>query len=116
MLLNTRTYTQDRVNPDSVRYVGPANTLTISDTFEMKRVYPKPTSSFAGVARPTAKRVKTVVLNGVAADTAEAILMVSGSMPVGVADADVTALLADVAAFLGSPEAASLFKKLMVAA
>jgi hypothetical protein len=116
MLLNTRTYMQDRVNPDSVKYVGPANTLSVSDTFEMKRVYPKPTSTFAGVARPTAKRVKTATLNGDAATTAEAILMISGSLPVGMADADITALLADGAAFLGSPEAGALFKKLTVAA
>lgn len=114
MLLNTRTYSQDRVNPDSVKYTGPANTLTITDTFEMKRVYPKPTSTFAGVARPTAKRVKTCTLNGDAATTAEAILNIGGSLPVGMADADVDALLADGAAFLGSDQAKALFKKLTV--
>lgn len=114
MLLNTRTYTVDRTNPDSVKYVGPANTLSVSDTFEQKRVYPKPTATFAGVARPTAKRVKTVVLNGDAASVADAIINISGSMPVGMADADIDALLADGAAYLGSPEAKALFKKLVV--
>lgn len=116
MLLNTRTYTVDRTNPDSVKYVGPANTLSVSDTLEMKRVYPKPTATFAGVARPTAKRVKTVTLNGDAATVADYIISVSGSMPVGMAEADIDAGLADMAAFFGSNEAKALFKKLVIQA
>lgn len=116
MLLNTRTYTEDRVNPDSVRYVGPANTLTISDTFEMKRVYPKPTSTFAGVARPTAKRVKTVSLNGDAATPGDMISQFGGSIPVGTSDADIDAMCADWAAFFASNEAKALCKKLVVKA
>lgn len=116
MLLNTRTYAEDRTNPDSVRYVGPANTLTISDTFEMKRVYPKPTATFAGVGRPTAKRVKTVSLNGDASTPGDIIVQLSGSIPVGAAGADVDGILADLAAFCASNEAKALFKNLAVKA
>jgi hypothetical protein len=63
MLINTRTYSVDRVQPDSVAYTGILNTFTISDKFEMKRVQPKVSGAFLGVAKPTAKMTKTVIIN-----------------------------------------------------
>lgn len=112
MLLNTRNYIAQRTLPDSVTYNGTANTLSVKDTFEQKRSFPKPTAVFAGVAKPAAKRVKTVTL----ADSkkADAILMLTGSMPVGIADADVDALLADLGAYCTSNEAKALFKSLTI--
>lgn len=112
MLLNTRTYTPNRVQADSVGYAGPANTLSITDTLELKRQFPKPSGVFLGVAKPVAKRVKTVTL--AQGGTADAIMMLSGSLPVGIAAADVDALLADMAAFCASNDAKNLFKSLLV--
>lgn len=109
MLLNTRTYNVDRINPDAVQYAGPANTLTIKDTFEMKRTMPKPSGTSLGVARPMAKRVKTFT---VGTTNVDAIVTLSASLPVGIAAADIDALLADLAAFAASSDAAGLFKTL----
>lgn len=112
MLLNTRTYNADRVQPDSVSYAGPDHTLTTSDKFEMKRAYPKPTGTFKGVAKPVAKMTKTLVINATTGETADAIIQLSGSLPVGVDPAAVDGLLADFAAFCASNDAKSLFKSL----
>jgi len=112
MLLNTRTYSSNRVQADSVSFAGPANTLSVTDTFEQKRTFPKPSGDFMGVAKPVAKRVKTVTL--FSGKTADAIIMLSGSMPVGIAAADVDGLLADLAAYCASNEAKALFKSLTI--
>lgn len=114
MLLNTRTYNIDQTKPDAITYAGPAHTFSRKDIFQMSRVMPKPTATFAGVARPAAKRVLSVVVNATTGARADSILNISGSMPVGMADADIDAILADGAAFLGSQDAKDLFKKLDV--
>jgi hypothetical protein len=100
------------MQPDAVAYTGPANTLTTKDTVEFKRVMPKPTSTFKGVARPTFKQVKTVEINATTGETADAIVQLTASLPVGMTDAAIDAFLADLAAFAASTPAADLFKKL----
>lgn len=114
LTINTRTYNLDRSNPDAVSYTGPAHTFTITDKADLKRVAPKPTKDFAGVARPTFKLTKSVVVDSVSGARADAIVTLSASLPVGMADADVTALLADIAAFAAGTDASNLFKKLDV--
>jgi hypothetical protein len=110
--ISTKAYNQDRIAPDSIAYTGPANTLSVSDVLELKRVYPKPVKGFAGVAKPQAKITRTVTLADTT--TAEAILTVSASLPVGIADADVASMIADASSLLALETAntTSLFKKL----
>jgi hypothetical protein len=98
LTVSTKTYTQDRIQADSILYTGPANTLSIKDTIELKRVYPKPTSDFAGVARPTIKMVRTFTL----ADStkADAIVTISASLPVGITTTDADLLIDDVVSFM----------------
>lgn len=98
LTVSTKTYNQDRITPDAIVYTGPANTLSIKDTIELKRVYPKPTSTFAGVARPAAKLVRTVTLAD--ATKADAIITISASLPVGIATADVDAMVDDAVSLL----------------
>lgn len=112
MLINTRTYGIDRIQPDAVSYTGPAHTITLKDRFEMKRVYPKASGLFLGVAKPAAKLTKTVTVNAVSGATADSIFNISGSIPVGMTSADIDAMLADAAAFLASNDAKALFKSL----
>lgn len=116
LTINTRSYVQDRVNPDSVAYAGPAHSLTTTDTFVMSRVYPKPNGAFKGVAKPSAKMTKTLVINSTTGETANSIISLSGSIPVGTAAADIDVLLADLASFLASNDAKSLFKTLDITA
>ncbi len=93
--LNTLAYNQDSfATKDKVVYTGPSHTFTTKDVLSLSRVAPKPTKDFAGVAKAEAKRTKTVTLtNGL---TADAIITVSCSLPVGMAKADADALRDDV--------------------
>lgn len=112
MLINTRTYTPDRITPDAVAYAGPAQTLTITDKVELKRSYPKPNATFSGVSKASSKFTKTVVVNTTSGATANAILEISSSFPVGMSAADQDALLADAAAWVGTADSKALHKLL----
>jgi len=98
LTISTKTYNQDRISPDAITYTGPANTLSVSDTLELKRVYPKPVKGFAGVARPAAKLTRTITLAD--GTNVEAIMTVSASLPVGIADAEVASMYTDLNSLL----------------
>lgn len=92
--VSTKTYAADRVNPDSVVYAGPANTFALKDTIEYKRIMPKSDGTFAGFFKPEIKLSKTCTLaDGVTKK--DAIVKITGSLPVGMTDADITAMLLD---------------------
>lgn len=111
--INTRTYNFDGSTGDSCRYVGPAHTFSTADLFELARVYPKPgRNGDLGVARPAVKRQVSVVVNATTGERKDAFLRISGSLPVGMSAADIDALCADAAAFIGSTDGKSLFKSL----
>lgn len=106
--LNTLVYDQDSfVSGNKVKYVGPDNTFSEKDILTLGRTEPKATSTFAGVARAEAKRTKTVTLGD--GSTAEAIVTISCSLPVGMAKADADALRDDVGDFAISANADTLF-------
>lgn len=110
--VSTKSYNQDRIAQDVISYAGPAQTLSHSDVLELKRVYPKPVKGFAGVAKPQEKLTRTVTLAD--GTTSAAILTISASLPVGIADADITTLLTDGKDLLALEIAGttSVFKKL----
>lgn len=114
LTINTRTYNTDRVLPDAVTYVGPAHTLSANDKFELKRVLPKPTKDFAGVAKPSLKQTKAVVIDAVSGAKADVIFTLSASLPVGVAAADVDASFADFVSACGTTAVKDAFKKLAI--
>lgn len=106
ILLNTKSYQSDRVTPDSVTYAGPAHSFTTKDTVELKRVYPKATKEFRGVARPSIKTVRTVMLDN--GTTSDVILLSSGSIPVGISPADLACVIDDHVAALALEKAGTL--------
>lgn len=112
MLINTRTYNVDRVQPDAVAYAGPLQTFTTRDKFELKRTFPKTSGTFKGVAKPVAKMTQTVIINATTGETADAIVQLSASLPVGMTSAATDALLADFASYCASTDAKNLFKLL----
>lgn len=116
LIFNSKTFTLDRQTPDANDYVGANHTLSIKDVVRLSRVFPKPIPGFKGVARPKAKFTRTVVIDAVTGATSDAILDISGSLPVGMTEADITALLADAAAFLATADASNLVKKLDISA
>lgn len=107
--INAKTYTADSYAKDSVGYVGPLKTVSIKDDVSLKRTAPKPISTFSGVGRTQAKLTRTLSLTGALTTTGEAIVSIDVSVPVGVASADVDALLNDMGAYL----AAAAFKTLV---
>lgn len=112
LTINTRTYNQDRVLPDSVSYTGPANTITSIDKMVLSRAYPKASGTFKGVAKPLAKMTKTVVVNPTTGETRDMIAYIGGSIPVGTPPADVDGVLADLASWVNTTPSKDLFKSL----
>lgn len=93
--VNTKAYAFD-TNPtsDRGRHVGPNSNFATKDYLDLARTAAKPTATFAGVARSSAKFVRTVTLaDGTKAD---AIAEASFSVPVGMAEADVDSLRDDL--------------------
>lgn len=100
--INAKTYSADSFGTNTVGYIGPAKTVSIKDDTKMSRVAPKPTATFSGVGRTSAKITRTHTLTGALTPTWDAILDISVTIPVGMASADVDVLLNDMGAFLAS--------------
>jgi len=97
--VNTKAYAFDtNQSPDIGRHVGPAQTYEEKDYLDLKRTAPKPNGTFRGVARASAKFVRTVTLDD--SSTADAIVEVNFSVPVGMAEADIDSLRDDMGDFL----------------
>lgn len=102
LTFNSKTYTADSYQKDKVGYNGAAKTVSVKDDLSLARVAPKPTAAFSGVSRTEAKLTRTHTLTGALTPTWEAILSINVTVPVGMAGADVDALLNDMGALLSS--------------
>lgn len=113
MTIGTRTYNKDRTQPDSIKYVSGSHTISVEDSLTLARSYPKPTATYAGNARPSFKLVRDFTVDG-----AKKTVIFNGSfqIPVGVANADIAAVVDDVAAFLALAAADDLAQKLDIEA
>ncbi len=107
--VNTKAYNHNGNTSNAATYTGPAHTLAVKDTLTLRTTAPKPTKDFAGVGRQSAKFARTVTLAGGA--TAEAIVEVTTSLPVGMAEADVDSIRDDMGDFLLLAAADDLFWK-----
>jgi hypothetical protein len=107
--LNTKAYTFDtNPTPDSGRHVGPAQTASVKDYFDLKRTKAKPTATFPGMVRASVKFVRTVTISG---ESYDAFFEGSIAYPAGTADADVDALRDDAGDFIIASNGGNLFKK-----
>jgi len=110
--VNTKAYAKERVvGPDNIEFIGPNHDLSNKDILSFKRVAPKPTSTFGGVSRVTAKFSRTVAVTGQPNTEGVALVEVTTSLPVGMAEVDVDALRDDTGDFLLMSEADDLFLK-----
>lgn len=108
--VNTKAFALDSyASKDKVIYQGPSHTVNVKDVLGLGRVAPKPTATFAGVARAEAKFTRTLTLAD--STTAEAIATASFSIPVGAAQADVNSLVDDLGDLLISQNGLDLVWK-----
>lgn len=108
--VNTKAYAFDtNTTPDIGRHNGPSQTFQVKDHLDLKRTAPKPSGDFDGVARASAKFVRTVTL--ASGETADAIAEAYFSIPVGMAEADVDSLRDDLGDFLISSNGDDLVYK-----
>lgn len=104
LTFNTKTYNADKYGVDAVGYIGAAKTVSVADDLQLSRTAPKPTSTFSGVGRTRAKLNRTVTLTGALTPTSQASLQIDVVIPVGMAAADIDALLNDMGAFLSGAD------------
>lgn len=107
LVFNTKTYTADSFGVNVVGYIGAAKSASVKDDFVLRRVEPKPTATFSGVSRVSAKLTRTLTLTGSLTPKGEGIIEISMSIPVGAATADIEAMLDDVASFGATTDASS---------
>nr|URG15282.1 MAG: coat protein [Leviviridae sp.] len=110
LTISTKTYVVDRVQPDTVRYAGPANTPTVKDFVILGRTAAKGGSGIQ-VARFWHKTQKTVVVNATTGEMQQSSGNLELVLPIGMASADVDTLLADIASFLTSTAGKDAIKK-----
>lgn len=111
--LNTKTYGVDTfLSPNKVRYNGPGEALGMKDRIDLGRTYPKPTADYAGNARSQMKF--TATLTDGTDPVGDGIVDVKVQIPVGVASAEVDALLDDAGDFLISAVAQAVAKALTI--
>lgn len=110
LTVNTKTYTADSFQKDVVRYVGPANTVSVKDFVQLARTAPKATAVFSGMGRTEAKLTRTLTLTGALTPTGDSILTVQIAVPVGAASADIDALCNDAGSYLSGASFKTLVK------
>lgn len=102
LTVNAGTYTGDSYTANAIGYIGAAKTVSVKDDVKLSRTAPKPTATFSGVGRTSAKLTRTLTLTGALTPTGDAIVEIQVSVPVGYTAANVDTLLNDMGAFLSS--------------
>lgn len=111
LTFNTKTYTADAFNANSVSYAGPANTLSVKDLLRVARTAAKPTATYSGNGRVEVKLTRTHTLSGALTPTGDSISTFSYSGPIGISDADADAISNDLGALVASADFKSMLKK-----
>lgn len=114
LTFNAKTYNADSFDTNVIGYVGAAHTASTKDKLALGRTLAKPTAVFSGVTRTDAKLTRTLTLTGALTPTADAILEIKSSIPVGAASADIDAFSDDMGALLASADFKTLLKNLKI--
>lgn len=102
LTVNAGTYTADSFQKDQVGYIGAAKTVLVKDDLRLARTAPKPTVTFSGLGRTSAKLIRTLTLTNALTPTGDAYVDIQVSVPVGYTAANIDTLLNDMGAFLAS--------------
>jgi len=108
LTVNLDTYTNDVARtPDSYRYLGPIHSAIVNDFIDLSRTAAKPTTDYAGKGRARLKLTRDAT-DGTAS-LGDAICDIQISFPVGMQLSEQTALITDIATYLGTTSADDLF-------
>jgi len=102
LTVGTLTYTADSFQKDQVGYIGAFKTVTEKDDVKLSRTAPKPTATFSGLSRTSAKYTMTTNLTGALTPTGDIILDIQVAVPVGALATDIDSTLNEMGAFLAS--------------
>lgn len=102
LTVNSKSYTADGWDSNSVRFQGPSHTVSVKDRLIQKKTDPKPTDTFSGVSRFMVKLTRTVGLTGAKTTTGDNSVTIDFANCVGTSDADRDALCADLGAYIAS--------------
>lgn len=114
LTVNASTYNADSFGSNNVGYIGPAKSGSAKDDLVLRRTVAKPTSTFSGVNRSQAKLTRTATLIGALTPSHDAIMDISTNLPVGISDAAIDAMCADMGAFVASASFKTHLKSLKV--
>jgi len=102
--INTKTYSQDKVEANKVTLAGPSHTVSDKQTLSLARVAPKPSGTNPGVARSEGKFTRSAVTNVTTGAKADIILAAASSVPVGAAVATLDDVIADFRSWVASAD------------
>ena len=114
LTFNTKTYSADAVGVNQVGYAGPAQTASVKDKLSIGRTAAKATSAFSGVTRTDSKLTRTLTLTGALTPSADLIIEIKTSVPVGAAAADIDSAINDLAAYMATASYKDVVKKLSI--
>lgn len=114
LTINAKTYTGNSFDTSAVGYTGPLKTFTMKDDVVLRKIDPKPTSTFSGVSKAFSKLTRTLTLTGSLTPTGDMIVDISISTPVGAASADVDSALNDMGSHLSSASFKTLVKNQLI--
>lgn len=110
LTFNTKTYSEDTsLGSDGKRYAGPDQSYNSRDHLDLRRTFPKKTATYSGNSRSQAKFTRTGT-DGTET-VGDMILNIQGSIPADVAPAEVTAFIADAAAYVATTMYAELVEE-----
>jgi len=110
LTVNTLAYSYDTARtPDSVRYTGPSNSLSVKDVIDLKRVAPKGTATNPGKGRSMIKMTRTGT-DGTD-PVGDGLVNLEGSFPVGMQASEIIAMIVDTCTFAITSEGQEVFTK-----
>lgn len=105
--VNAQSYELDSFRSvNSVRYSGPAHTLSVKDYLDAKRTPATPTATYAGQAKASCKLTRT--LTDGTDPVGDGIVEISVSFPVGSAAAQQATMITDMATWAATASADDL--------
>lgn len=110
LVFNTKTYTANSFEKDTVGYTGAGKTITAKDDLAISKGNPSASASFSGQSKAEAKLTRTLTLTNAKTPTGDIIVKTQVFTPVGSDSTDVDAALNDHGALVSGADFKSVVK------